>query len=171
MLDRDLAELYGVSTKRLNEQVRRNLARFPRDFMLQLTLAEANAIKSLRSQIATLNRGQHAKYRPFAFTEHGAVMPASILNSQTAIEASIYVVRTFIRLRQLVSSHKHLADRLRRLESKTEEHEAQIQSLFDAMREPLEPEETQMPRIGFRPEGAPSARERTQCILNQMSNS
>src|SRR3989338_4731766 len=100
LLDADLAELYDVTTKRFNEQVRRNLVRFPTDFMFQLDEEEWAA---LRSQIATLKtgRGQHRKYLPFAFTEHGAIMAATILNSPRATEVSVYVVRAFVRLREV----------------------------------------------------------------------
>ncbi len=112
MLDSDLARLYGVSTGRLNEQVKRNADRFPQDFMFQLTRAE---VESLRSQIAILEpgRGKHRKYLPYAFTEHGALMLASVLNSPIAVEASIFVVRAFIRLREVIATHKVLAENSR----------------------------------------------------------
>src|SRR6266849_10784845 len=104
MLDSDLAELYGVATKRLNEQVRRNRARFPKDFMFQLTGKEA---ESLRSQNATLKkgRGRHRKYAPYAFTEQGVAMLSSVLNSERAIEVNIAIMRAFVRLREILSSH------------------------------------------------------------------
>src|SRR5438128_4410734 len=107
LLDADLAALYGVSTKRFNEQVRRNAARFPEDFMFRLSAEEWD---SLRSQFATLKtgRGQHRKYLPLAFTEHGAIMAATILNSPRATEVSVYVVRAFVRLRELLASTKEL---------------------------------------------------------------
>ncbi len=115
LLDSDLAALYGVTTKRFNEQVKRNRDRFPPDFLLQLTEAEA---ESLRSQIATLKtgRGQHRKYTPLAFTEHGAIMAATILNSPRAVEMSVYVVRAFVRLREVLASHAELARKLETLE-------------------------------------------------------
>src|SRR5437660_4124272 len=111
LLDAELAALYGVTTKRLNEQVRRNRERFPTDFMFELTAQEAAA---LRSQFATLKsgRGQHRKYLPYAFTEHGAIMAASVLNSPRAVEMSVFVVRAFIKLRQLALAHKELATKL-----------------------------------------------------------
>lgn len=117
MLDADLAALYGVSTKRFNEQVRRNAARFPEDFMFRLSAVEWN---SLRSQFATLKpgRGQHRKYLPLAFTEHGAIMAAMVLNSARATEVSVYVVRAFVRLRDTLAAHKDLAARLQILEKK-----------------------------------------------------
>lgn len=115
LLDSELAALYGVATKRLNEQVRRNRERFPADFMFQLSAAEAAA---LRSQFATLEsgRGRHRKYLPYAFTEHGAIMAATILHSPRAFEMSIYVVRAFVTLRELVSTNRDLARKLQVLE-------------------------------------------------------
>ena len=119
ILDADLAALYDVQTKRFNEQVKRNGARFPADFMFQLTTEEFD---SLRSQIATLKtgRGQHRKYLPYAFTEHGAIMAAMVLGSPHAMEVSVYVVRAFVRLRQVATTHADLAKRLAELEMKTE---------------------------------------------------
>lgn len=127
MLDSDLAEVYGVETRRLKEQVRRNPSRFPKDFMFELTVEEMHGVGSLRSQIATLNdneskRGRHSKYAPFAFTEHGAVMLASVLNSPTAVEASIVVVRAFVKMRAMLSLHQDLADRVEELEKVTDYH-------------------------------------------------
>lgn len=115
LLDEDLAALYGVSTKVFNQAVRRNLPRFPADFLLQLTDAEGD---SLRSQIVTLKpgRGQHRKYPPLAFTEHGAIMAATVLNSSLAVEMSIHVVRAFVKLRQILASNTAMARRLETLE-------------------------------------------------------
>lgn len=129
MLDSDLADLYGVSTKRLNEQVKRNRKRFPEDFMFLLTGAEANF---LRSQFATLKpgRGQHRKYLPYAFTEHGAVMLATILNSARAIAASIYVVRAFVRLRSVLAVHKELARKIDALERNMKVNNEKSQANF-----------------------------------------
>jgi hypothetical protein len=116
MLDSDLAELYGVTTKRLNEQVKRNRQRFPADFMFQLTSDEAT---NLRSRIATSKQGRGGRrYRPYAFTEHGAIMAASVLNSYRAIEVSIYVVRAFVKLREMLRTHKELARKLAELEKR-----------------------------------------------------
>ena len=117
MLDFDLAELYEVETKRLKEAVRRNIERFPSDFMFELTRDEYN---SLRTQFATLEdgRGKYSKYSPFAFTEHGVTMLASVLRSQKAIEVNIQIVRAFVFLRQYALSYKELADRLKELEGK-----------------------------------------------------
>lgn len=114
LLDRDLAAIYGVSTGRLNEAVKRNAARFPEDFMFQLTREEAEAS---RSQNAILNsRGSNVKYLPFAFTEHGAIQAANVLRSERAIEMGIYVVRAFVQLRNLLASNKELAQQLKKLE-------------------------------------------------------
>ncbi len=160
MIDTDLAELYGVTTKRFNEQVRRNQQRFPADFMFQLTEEE---YASLRSQFATLNtgRGQHRKYLPYAFTEHGAIMAATILNSPHATEVSVYVVRAFVQLRELVASNKELALRLDELENKTDlmslkqetfEHNARVQlkQVIDTLRELMAPPAPPTKRsIGF----------------------
>ena len=150
MLGHDLAKLYGVSTKRLNEQVRRNLARFPDDFMFQLTLEE---VESLRSQIATLKpgRGQHRKYAPYAFTEQGVAMLSSVLNSGRAIEVNIAIMRAFVRLREVLATHKDLARKLDELERKLGEHDEKFHLVFEAIRQlmapPPEPEKKR--RIGF----------------------
>ncbi|MGE3511199.1 MAG: ORF6N domain-containing protein [Vicinamibacterales bacterium] len=118
LLDRDLAAVYGIAPKRLNEQVKRNQARFPDDFMFHLTLQEAQALLTSRSQVVTLKRGANVKYAPYAFTEHGAVMLASVLDSPVAITASIQVVRAFVHLRALVAAHDELATKLDALEQK-----------------------------------------------------
>jgi hypothetical protein len=157
LLDADLAMLYGVSTKRLNEQVRRNGRRFPRDFMFRLTAEEAHA---LRSQFATSKRGRGGRRnRPFAFTEHGAIMLASVLNSSVAIDASIQVVRAFVRLRRILVSHAELAGRVAALER---QYDARFKVVFDAIRGLMAPPAGSTRRIGFRPTGqeanAPSAR-------------
>jgi hypothetical protein len=151
MLDFDLAALCGVTTKRLNEQVRRNLNRFPSDFMFLLTLEEGERSRASRSQIATLKRGQNLKYAPYVFTEHGAVMPASVLSSPLAVEASIQVVRAFVRLRTILSTHKELAEQLNVLERKYEKHDEHFKTVFTALRQLLSPT-TRTPRrqIGFK---------------------
>lgn len=147
ILDSDLAELYQVSTKRLNEQVKRNQERFPEDFMFQLTLEETEA---LRSQFATSDRGRGGRrYRPFAFTEHGTVMVASVLNSPVAVQASIQVVRAFIRLREILTTHKELARKLAELERK---YDQQFKVVFDAIRALMTTPEQKRQRIGFHAE-------------------
>jgi len=144
MLDSDLAELYGVSTRRLNEQTKRNIERFPDDFMFQLTEEEW---ENLRSQNATSRSWGGRRYPPYAFTEHGAVMLANVLKSDTAVNASIQVVRAFIRLREMLVSNKEMARRLDELEKK---YDAQFQVVFQAIRELMEPPEKERRRIGFR---------------------
>ena len=148
MLDMDLAALYGVTTKRLNEQARRNAGRFPLDFMFQLT---ADEFAALRSQIATLKpgRGQHRKYLPYAFAEHGALMAASILNSQRAIEVSVYVVRAFVRLRELIASNKELEHKLQELERRVGAHDEALAHLIAAIRQLMNPPPPKRRRIGF----------------------
>jgi len=114
MLDEDLAAVYGVTTKRLNEQIKRNLDRFPQDFIFQLTQEEMSLV---RSQIATASK-RNFRYLPYAFTEHGAVMVATILNSSIAVQASIHIVRAFIKMRSILVAHKELAKKLEELEKK-----------------------------------------------------
>lgn len=148
MLDNDLAELYGVPTKRLNEQVRRNQARFPADFMFQLTEVEA---KSLRSHFATSKKGRGGRrYAPLVFTEQGVAMLSTVLNSERAIQVNIEIMRAFVRLREMIASNKELARRLNELEKK---YDAQFKVVFDAIRELMTPPETPTRRIGFRREG------------------
>jgi len=118
IVDRDLAGIYGVETRRLNEQVKRNLAKFPEDFMFQLTEGETNDWARSRSQIATMKRGKNIKYLPYAFTEHGAIMAATVLNSPRAIEMSVFVVRAFIKMRETLANNKTLALKLAELENK-----------------------------------------------------
>ena len=152
MLDADLAAVYGVQTRRLNEQVRRNAERFPADFMFRLSRQDW---QSLRSQFATLKtgRGQHRKYLPYAFTEHGAIMAAMVLNSVRATEVSVYVVRAFVQQRDLLVAHKELARRLDQLESRIERKlEAQDDTIFEileAIRQLMTPPEPKRRPIGF----------------------
>ncbi len=136
LLDSQLAELYGVPTKRLNEQVRRNADRFPADFLLELSDQEVTAS---RSQIATLNkgRGHNLKYRPMAFTEHGAIMAATVLNSPRAVQMSVYVVRAFVRLRELLASNSALARRLDTLERSVAALDAGTRKQFDHVYEAI----------------------------------
>jgi len=150
MMDYDLAALYGVTTARLNEQVRRNAERFPADFMFQLGKQEFAA---LMSQIATSNAGRGGRRKlPYAFTEHGAIMAASILSSQRAVEVSLYVVRAFVRLRELLSSNKELAKKLDELERKLSSHDRTIVQLVNAIRDLMAPPDPKKKRaIGFAP--------------------
>jgi hypothetical protein len=148
LLDRDLAALYGVPTKRLNEQVRRNRERFPEDFMLQLTKEEA---ESLRSQNATASK-RNVRYQPYAFTEHGTIMAAMLLNSPRAVEVSVFVVRAFVKLRRFVLAHKELAAKLDQLEKKVGGHDDAIRQLMAAIRQLMAPPQPSPKhgRIGFR---------------------
>jgi len=152
MLDRDLAYLYGVTTKVLNQAGKRHKDRFPEDFMFQLTMEEAKIWwtevrgGSLRSQIVTLKRGQHIKYRPYAFTEHGILMLSSVLNSERAVQVNIEIMRAFVRLRRLLASHADLARKLETLERK---YDAQFKMVFDAIRELMKPPESKKRPIGF----------------------
>ncbi len=148
ILDSELALLYGVTVKRLNQQVKRNRARFPPDFPFVLTHDEHRV---LRSQFATLKRGrgEHAKYPPRAFTEHGALMAASVLSSPRAVHMSVLVVRAFVRLRNLVSAHRELTVRLAELERRYSRHDEQIRALFAAVRELMAPPAKVRKRIGF----------------------
>jgi len=146
MLDSDLAELYDVPTRRLNEQVKRNLSRFPEDFMLQLTREE---YENLRSQFATSSDDTgHGgrRYSPLVFTEHGALMAASVLKSKRAVEVSIYVVRAFVQLRQMLATHEGLKTKIEAMESKYDE---QFQVVFEAIRQLLEEDEKPKRKIGF----------------------
>ena len=146
LVDRDLAELYQVPVKVLNQAVKRNLSRFPEDFMFQLTTEESNF---LRSQNVTLKlgRGRHRKYRPFAFTEQGVAMLSSVLRSQRAIQVNIEIMRAFVRLRQMMASNAQLARTLAELENK---YDAEFKVVFDAIRQLLmAPPEAKKRKIGF----------------------
>lgn len=152
MLDFDLAEIYGVPTKRLKEQVRRNACRFPPDFMFELTRSEARAIGRLRSQNATLKRGEHIKHLPAAFTEHGAVMLASVLNSPAAVAASIQVVKAFVRLRGLIVERDGLGRKIDDLERRVKGNSADIGRIFNVLEELVVPKSgPNRKKIGFIP--------------------
>jgi len=145
ILDNDLAELYGVPVKRLNEQIKRNQERFPQDFMFQLSAEEQ---QSLRSQNATSKRGGR-RYLPYAFTEHGAIMAATVLNSERAVEMSVFVVRAFVRLREMLSTNQQLSGKIDELERRLDTHDASIQDLIEAIRELMEPPPASGRPIGF----------------------
>jgi len=147
ILDTDLARLYGVTTKRLNEQVKRNRKRFPADFMFRLTVEEKAEVVANCDHLTKL---RFSPGLPHAFTEHGAVMLASVLNSQLAIKASLYVVRAFVRLRAILATHKELDKKLTELERRVKSHDEHIQSLFEAIRRLMSPESPKPRRIGFR---------------------
>lgn len=145
ILDADLALLYGTTTKRLNEQVKRNASRFPKDFMFQLTARE---LENLKSQIATSSWGGRRKL-PFAFTEHGAVMAASVLNSPEAVDASVFVVRAFIAMRDVLAANRALAAKLDELERRMGGHDETIEALVAAIRQLMESPTPKRRRIGF----------------------
>jgi hypothetical protein len=153
MLDNHLAELYEVSTKRLNEAVKRNRKRFPEDFMFQLTkegresLVSQFAMANLRSQIATSSYGGR-RYLPYVFTEQGVAMLSSVLNSERAIAVNIAIMRTFVRLRQIFATHKQLAERLAALEK---EYDQQFKVVFDILKQLMEPPAPPKRPIGFIP--------------------
>lgn len=147
MIDADLARLYGVTTKRLNEQVKRNVARFPAEFMFRLNRSEKSDVVANCDHLRAL---KFSPQLPYAFTEHGAIMAATVLNSPKAVKVSVLVVRAFVRLRKLLATHHELAAKLDELESKLKDHDQQIMTLMEAIRELLDgPEATSKPPIGF----------------------
>lgn len=147
ILDSDLARLYGVPVRQLNQQVKRNTRRFPSDFVFQLSGKEQD---SLRSQIviSKLKRGGR-RYRPHAFTEHGAIMAATVLNSQQAIEMSVFVVRAFVRLREMLATNRQLAAKLDELENVLQTHDSAIRELVQAIKHLSAPEQPARRKIGF----------------------
>jgi hypothetical protein len=132
IIDADLAEFYNVSTRRLNEQVKRNKERFPEDFVFQLTQKEK---KELVATCDHLQKVKYSKALPYAFTEHGSIMAASVLNSRRAAEVSVFIVRAFVKLRQMITSHKELAYKIAQLERKLADHDQQILALVRAIKE------------------------------------
>ena len=143
ILDRDLAALYGVTVKVLNQAVKRNLDRFPDDFMFQLSWED---VQASRSQIVTLKRGRNVKYRPYAFTEQGVAMLSSVLRSPRAVQVNIEIVRAFVRLRRWLGGHATLARKIDALERK---YDARFKVVFEAIRKLMEPPPTPRRRIGF----------------------
>ncbi len=146
LLDFDLAELYGVATKVLNQAVKRRAARFPRDFMFRLTTEEG---ASLRSQSVTLKRGQHLKYPPYAFTEQGVAMLSSVLNSERAVSVNIAIMRAFVQLRQALDTNRELAQKFAALEKRIGKHDKEIDAIIDAIRRLMSPPEKPKREIGF----------------------
>ena len=147
ILDADLAELYGVPVRQLNQQVKRNAKRFPLAFRFQVTPHE---LKILRSQnVISSARHGGSRYAPYAFTEHGAIMAATVLNSERAIEMSVFVVLAFVRMRRAIAGNRHILTKLSELERRLETHDSEIQALMDAIRELMEPPEPTRTRIGF----------------------
>lgn len=147
MLDSDLAKLYEVETRTLIQAVKRNISRFPSDFMFQLNFQD---VAALRSQIVTLKkgRGEHRKYAPYVFTENGVAMLSSVLNSERAVQVNIAIMRVFVKLREMIASHKDLTKRLADLEKK---YDAQFKVVFDAIRQLMTPQVPKKGQIGFRP--------------------
>jgi len=152
IIDRDLATLYGVETRTLNQAVKRNAERFPEDFRFQLNASEQAASRS-QTVILNTGRGQNLKFLPYAFTEHGAIMAATILNSPRAVEMSIYVVRAFVQLRELLGSNKELARRFSQLEARLDKklaaHDKAIAAILSAIRELMRPAAPKHRGIGF----------------------
>ena len=146
MIDSDLAELFGVRTKRLNEQVKRNINRFPKDFMFQLTTKEK---QELVANCDHLERLKHSGTNPYAFSEHGTIMLANVLNTPTAVETSVLIVRAFVKLRELLSSHKDLERKILELESK---YDKKFELIFKAIRELMHQDQLDKnrPRIGYK---------------------
>lgn len=148
MLDADLAVLYGVTTMRLNEQVRRNRKRFPSDFMFRLSWEES---RFLRSQFAILNvgRGRHRKYRPYAFTEQGVAMLSSVLRSERAVRVNVGIMRAFVRIREVLGARRGLVRRLDELEGRVGSHDRHIRAIFTAIRQLVAPARRKCRAIGF----------------------
>ena len=148
MVGMDLARLYGVKTKELNRQVARNSRRFPSDFKFRLMKEE---YASLRCQFGTLEKGRHSKYLPHAFTEQGVAMLSSVLRSERAILVNVAIMRAFVRLKEMMGANKILAEKLAELESRVTNHDEDIRSLFETIRQMLEPAQKSERRIGFQP--------------------
>jgi hypothetical protein len=150
ILAADLAKLYGVQTKRLNEQIRRNLEKFPSDFMFQLTREEA--FENSRSQSATLKPGQNIKYLPYAFTEHGALMAANVLSSPKAISMSVFIVRAFVQQREVLAANSAILKRLAQIDRTLLEHDAVLRDVYQKLLPLLQPPpEPPRKKIGFHP--------------------
>ena len=145
MIDHDLAELYGVETKRLKEQERRNISRFPKDFMFVLTNQE---VRNLRTQIATSSWGG-TRYIPMAFTEQGVAMLSSVLNSKCAIDVNIAIMRTFVKMREMLATNKEFSEKLKIIEDQLAEHDEQFQVVFEVIKQLLTEEEKPKQKIGF----------------------
>jgi hypothetical protein len=159
LLDFEIAQLYGVATKTLNQAVKRNAIRFPADFMFSLSLAEA---RSLRSQFVTLKRGEHLKYRPYAFTEQGVAMLSSVLRSDRAVKVNIAIMRAFVQLRKTLGTNRELARKFAELEGRVGKHDNEIAAIIDAIRQLMAPPEKSAREIGFHVrEKSPRYRTRT----------
>jgi hypothetical protein len=151
ILASDLAKLYGTTAKRLNEQVKRNKNRFPSDFMFQLTADEVDGLQNPRSQIATLESGKNIKYRPFAFTEHGALMAASVLSSDKAVAMSIYIIRAFVQQREKLATDLAVLKRIAEIDQTLLVHDDALRDIYHKLLPLLQPPPDEpKPRIGFR---------------------
>jgi hypothetical protein len=148
MLDRDLATLYGVPTKALNQAVKRNGERFPPEFMFRLKRYERDEVVTNCDHLRTL---KFSRQMPLVFTEHGVAMLSSVLNSTQAIQVNIQIIKAFVRLREMTSTHKELAGKLVELERKIKNHDIHIRDIFGAIKQLMEPPKKTKPRIGFRP--------------------
>ncbi|MCK4250406.1 ORF6N domain-containing protein [candidate division WOR-3 bacterium] len=149
MIDRDLARLYGVETKYLNRQVRRNIERFPEEFMFNLTREEKDELVTICHRFKTM---KHSSTLPYAFTEHGVAMLASVLKSEKAVKISIVINKAFVRLRRFIATHKELAHKLSELERKIAKHDEDIQAIFYAIKQLMTPSEKPKRKIGFHKE-------------------
>lgn len=149
MMDTDLAEVYQVETRVMNQAVKRNISRFPSDFMFQLTEDESATLRNSSQSVMSSRKHRGASYRPFAFTEHGAVMLATVLNSPTAVEASIVVVRAFVRMRTMLSLHQDLADRVEELEKATDYHGQKFKVVSDLLESIMRDPKYLKRKIGF----------------------
>ncbi len=148
MLDSELAELYGVETSNLNKSVKRNSDRFPQDFMFQLMKEEADSLRFQFGISKTEGRGGR-RYRPYAFIEQGVAMLSSVLRSKRAIHMNIAIMRVFVKLKEILSTHKELAGKLSELENKIERHDGEIKLIFDAIRQLMAPPKSSKKKIGF----------------------
>ena len=148
MLDSDIAELYGVKTFNLNKALKRNIDRFPQDFMFQLTKEEADSLRFQIGMSKSEGRGGR-RYLPYAFTEQGVAMLSSVLRSERAIHVNVAIMRVFVKLREFLSTHKELAHKLVELERKIERHDEEIKAIFDAIRQLMTPPQKAKRKIGF----------------------
>ena len=167
ILDADLAELYGVPVKRLNEQIKRNPQRFPPDFLFTLTRAEYRNLRSQNAASSSAHGGR--RYLPYIFTEHGAIMAASILNSKRAIEMSIFVVRAFVQMRQALLVNRQVMSKLYEIEARLDEHDAELEDLVEAIRELMAPRPASNRRIGF-VAPAESAKSQTKAVAGSLGS-
>ena len=149
MLDRDLAELYGVDARRLREQVKRNIERFPSNFMFQLTAKE---VETMVSQNAIPSKQQLGGFLPYAFTEHGVLMLASVLKSKQALDVSISVIEIFVKMREMLSTNKDILMQMQKVEKKLTAHDEDIRLIFEALKQLLSPPQEPRKRIGFKPD-------------------